>query len=200
MFLATFPTMFADPLSSLFPSLTGTKVNWTASLKPPPQVRAEWASKPHGLTALGPDSAAFNASLAAVCTRLGVCTGTQRSAANAKLEQGLSALGLHVEEYPRNCLSKTCTAYCNLGCRSGHKQSSEVWLVDAVRAGAHVLTGVQAQCVLTTPCQVGARRAGLQRVGGCAKGWVRGGSCALWMLHLWWWRKWHRHKGLTAFW
>jgi hypothetical protein len=56
--------------------------------------------------------------------------------------------------YPRNCLSKTCSAYCNMGCHSGHKQSSEVWLRDAVRAGAHVLTGVHAQEVTTQSCQV----------------------------------------------
>jgi hypothetical protein len=134
----------------------GTKVNWTASLKPPAHVRAEWAAAPHGLTALGPDSAAFDAALDAVCSRLGVSTGTTLSTPNVKLMQGMHALGLHAEEYPRNCLSKTCSAYCNLGCRSGHKQSSEVWLVDAVRAGAHVLTGVDARRVLTVPREVSA--------------------------------------------
>jgi long-chain-alcohol oxidase len=68
---------------------------------------------------------------------------------NAKLLQGLQELGVHGEELPRNCLSKKCSAYCNFGCRSGHKQSSDVtWLVDAVRMGAHVLTGVEAQRVL----------------------------------------------------
>jgi long-chain-alcohol oxidase len=71
------------------------------------------------------------------------------SGQNAKLLQGLQTLGVHGEELPRNCLSKQCSAYCNFGCRSGHKQSSDVtWLVDAVRAGAHVLTGVEAQWVL----------------------------------------------------
>jgi hypothetical protein len=121
-------------------------------------VRAEWAAPPHGLACLGPDSASFDASLQAVCGRLGVCANTQLSTPNTKLLQGMHALGLHAEPYPRNCLSRTCTAFCNLGCRSGHKQSSEVWLVDAVRAGAHVLTGVDVQRVLTAPQQV--RRAG----------------------------------------
>lgn len=76
----------------------GTKVNWTASLKPPKHVRQEWASAPHGLSHLGPDSAAFDDALDTVCSRLGVCTGTTRSGPNAKLEQGLQALGEHVEE------------------------------------------------------------------------------------------------------
>lgn len=66
--------------------------------------------------------------------------------------------------YPRNCLSKTCSAYCNMGCRSGHKQSSEVWLVDAVRAGAQVLTGVQADKVLMQACQVRSLCGGVKEV------------------------------------
>lgn len=130
------------------PLLPGTKINWCASLKPPQHVRSEWAAAPHGLTHLGPDSQAFDAALDTVCSKLGVCRGTALSAPNLKLAEGLSKLGLHVEDYPRNCNSDLCSAYCNLGCRSGHKQSSEVWLQDAVRAGAHILTGVQAQRVL----------------------------------------------------
>lgn len=114
-------------------------------------MRAEWAAAPHGLTHLGPDSHAFDAALDAVCSKLGVSIGSTLSTPNQKLHDGLTSLGLSVEEYPRNCLSKTCSAYCNMGCRSGHKQSSEVWLVDAVKAGAHILTGVQAQRVLTEP-------------------------------------------------
>jgi long-chain-alcohol oxidase len=77
---------------------TGTAINWTASLKPPQHVRQEWASEPHVLTHLGPDSAAFDKALDVVCRRLGVCTGTTRSTPNAKLEEGLQALGQHVEE------------------------------------------------------------------------------------------------------
>ncbi|KAF6266547.1 GMC oxidoreductase-domain-containing protein [Scenedesmus sp. NREL 46B-D3] len=127
----------------------GTKINWTASLRTPEHVRREWAAAPHSLGVLGPDSQAFSAALDAVCSRLGVSTGSHMSGPNAKLLQGLQLLGVHGEELPRNCLSKTCSAYCNFGCRSGHKQSSDAtWLVDAVRMGAHVLTGVEAQRVL----------------------------------------------------
>lgn len=140
----------------------GTKINWTASLKPPTHVRQEWASAPHGLIHLGPGSAAFDDALDKVCSRLGVGTGTTPSGPNTKLTQGLQALGEHVEEYPRNCLSKTCSAYCNMGCRSGHKQSSEVWLLDAVRAGAQVLTGMHAERVLLQACQ-GASACGTRR-------------------------------------
>lgn len=128
----------------------GTKINWTASLKPPDHVRQEWASAPHNLPHLAPGSKLFDDALAAVCNRLGVSTGTVMSGPNANLLQGCHKLGLHAEELPRNCLSKKCSAYCNFGCRSGHKQSSDVcWLVDAVRAGAQVLTGVEGHRVLT---------------------------------------------------
>eukprot|EP00775_Hariotina_reticulata_P007933 gene7933-8129_t len=127
----------------------GTKINWTASLKPPHHLRHEWAEV-HGLPVFAPGSAAFDEALEAVCKRLGVSQGTEMSASNQKLLQGLQVLGLHGEELPRNCLSKSCHACCNLGCRTGHKQSSDIcWLVDAVRAGAHILTGVQGQRVVT---------------------------------------------------
>eukprot|EP00879_Flechtneria_rotunda_P018351 GHRR01019248.1.p1 GENE.GHRR01019248.1~~GHRR01019248.1.p1 ORF type:complete len:209 (+),score=24.01 GHRR01019248.1:1276-1902(+) len=133
----------------------GTKINWTASLRTPDHVRREWASPPHGLAAVAPGSISFDNALDAVCSRLGVGKGTAMSGPNARLLSGLRQLGLHGEELPRNCTSSTCSAYCSFGCRSGHKQSSDVtWLVDAVRAGAHVITGVEAQRILTQPCQV----------------------------------------------
>lgn len=93
---------------------------------------------------LAPGAARFDEALSAVLKRLGVSTGTQMSGPNTRLLQGCHALGLHAEELPRNCLSDKCSAYCNFGCRSGHKQSSDVsWLVDAVKSGAQVLTGVE---------------------------------------------------------
>jgi hypothetical protein len=41
-----------------------------------------------------------------------------------------------------------------MGCRSGHKQSSHVWLLDAAKAGAQVITGVHAERVLLQGCKV----------------------------------------------
>jgi hypothetical protein len=60
-------------------------------------VREEWAST-YGLAHLGPDSAAFNIALDTVCAKLGVGVGTTMSKPNAILQEGMKALGQHVEE------------------------------------------------------------------------------------------------------
>jgi hypothetical protein len=97
----------------------------------------------------------------------------------------LQVLGVHGEELPRNCLSKSCHAYCNLGCRTGHKQSSDMcWLVDAVRAGAHILTGVQGQRVLTAPAEVRGASLDRQPVGQPLLCRART-PMYLWQQHLW---------------
>lgn len=85
----------------------------------------------------------------AVCKRLSVNDDTVPNGPNTLLQEGLAAVGADACRYPRNCTSKECCGYCTFGCRSGHKQSSDVtWLVDAVKAGAMVLTGVTAEQVL----------------------------------------------------
>lgn len=76
---------------------SGTKINWTAAIRPPPHVREEWAST-YGLAHLGPDSVAFDHALDTVSAKLGVSTGTTMSTPNVKLQEGLKALGEHVEE------------------------------------------------------------------------------------------------------
>jgi hypothetical protein len=76
---------------------SGTKINWTAAIRPPHHVRQEWAST-YGLAHLGPDSAAFDNALDTVCTKLGVRKGTTMSKPNAILQEGMEALGQHVEE------------------------------------------------------------------------------------------------------
>jgi hypothetical protein len=75
----------------------GTKINWTAAIRPPHHVREEWEST-YGLAHLGPDSAAFDNALDTVCAKLGVRQGTTMSTPNVKLQEGLKALGQHVEE------------------------------------------------------------------------------------------------------
>jgi GMC oxidoreductase len=139
-------------VSACTPATIGTKINWTASLRTPTHVRSEWAAPPHGLHDLGPDAAGFSASLDAVCARLGVMPRGATSGPNTALLAGLAALGVHGEVLPRNCSSAACSAYCSMGCRSGHKASADiVWLADAARAGARVLTGIQAERVLFAP-------------------------------------------------
>jgi hypothetical protein len=60
-------------------------------------VREEWAST-YGLAHLGPESAAFDNAQDTVCAKLGVSTGTTMSKPNVILQEGMKALGQHVEE------------------------------------------------------------------------------------------------------
>jgi hypothetical protein len=75
----------------------GTKINWSGAIRPPHHVREEWAST-YGLAHLGPESAAFDNALDTVCAKLGVSTGTTMSKPNVILQEGMKALGQHVEE------------------------------------------------------------------------------------------------------
>jgi hypothetical protein len=64
---------------------------------------------------------------------------------NTALKDGLEALGVHCEEIPRNCdnTGHEC-GYCCFGCASGGKRdASGTWLLDAVGAGARILTGAR---------------------------------------------------------
>lgn len=76
--------------------------------------------------------------------RLGGWAGVKRhNRNNAMLKDGLEALGAHWAEIPRNCAASghDC-GYCGFGCASGGKQdASGTWLLDAVSAGARILTG-----------------------------------------------------------
>jgi long-chain-alcohol oxidase len=124
----------------------GTKINWCASIRPPPHLLKEWAEQ-HGLPAF--TSIDFDKAVEVVCERAGVATGSHYNGQNALLKQGLEALGKHAGEYPRNCSSKECSVYCTLGCKTGHKQSTDMtWLVDAVKAGGKVMTGVMVDKIL----------------------------------------------------
>ncbi|KAK9841741.1 hypothetical protein WJX81_000141 [Elliptochloris bilobata] len=134
----------------------GTRVNWSASFRTPAHVRREWA-RDYGLPAF--ESARFDAALDAVCKRIGVATGVKRhNRNNAVLREGLTALGAHCEEIPRNCaVADHECGYCGFGCASGGKQdASGTWLLDAVNAGARILTGAFAERVLTQPACAGA--------------------------------------------
>ena len=160
----------------------GTKINWCAAIRPPPHLRKEWAEQ-HGLTAFTSD--AFEEAVEVVCARAGVNVGSKYNGQNALLKQGLEALGKHAGEYPRNCSSKECSVYCTLGCKTGHKQSTDVtWLVDAVKAGGRVVTGVMVDKLMMEEQQVrgGGReegRAGNERGKGERSSRLRGAEGGL---------------------
>lgn len=124
----------------------GTWVNWTTSLRPPEEVRAEWAG-------LGVSADELEQSLDAVSERLDVNEEhAEASSRDRVLERGLRALGWHVAAQPRNtrgCDQGGVCGYCGFGCALGAKRSTvETWLADAVAAGARVLVGTRAERVV----------------------------------------------------
>ncbi|MFF5232695.1 GMC family oxidoreductase [Dactylosporangium sp. NPDC000521] len=126
----------------------GTVVNYTTSFRTPAGVRDEWAS--HGVPQFATDE--YDRSLDAVWTRLGVNLDHGAiSSRDALMQAGLTKLGWHVAEMPRNvigCDTGIECGRCGLGCRIGAKQSvAKTWLVDAQRAGARLLVGVDVRTV-----------------------------------------------------
>jgi long-chain-alcohol oxidase len=127
----------------------GTTVNWTTSLRPPDDVREEWAS--HGVPAFAGDE--YGRSLDAVWDRLGVNEEHNRASPRDQvLERGLRELGWHVAATPRNvagCEQGVLCGSCGTGCPLGAKQGvAETWLADAHAAGARVLVETEAERVL----------------------------------------------------
>jgi long-chain-alcohol oxidase len=120
-----------------------------ASLRTPDHVRKEWAER-HGLPRFATPE--FDASLDAVTARLGVTNTTRLNGSNGALYDGLVELGADARKLPRNCLSDECSGFCSLGCKTGHKVSTDVsYLADAVKNGARIITGVHARRVLLEP-------------------------------------------------
>ena len=121
----------------------GTVVNYTTSFRTPDFVLKEW-SRISGMDAFV--SGEFDQSLDEVSERLGV--NTDSSAAGRRdevLEEGLKALGWHVDMLPRavrGCGQDEECGYCGFGCRRGAKQSSmRTYLEDAARHRTRIVVG-----------------------------------------------------------
>ncbi|GAA2365807.1 GMC family oxidoreductase N-terminal domain-containing protein [Dactylosporangium salmoneum] len=129
----------------------GTVVNYTTSFRTPPRVRDEWAAL--GVPQFATEE--YDRCLDAVWTRLGVNRDHGRiSSRDALMQRGLTKLGWHVDEMPRNvdgCDTGIECGRCGLGCRIGAKQSvAKTWLVDAQRSGARLVVGVDVRTVTVT--------------------------------------------------
>ena len=119
-----------------------TTINYTTSFRTPEDVRSEW-----GAPFTSPE---YEASLDAVCERLGVTTNEGRpSRRDEAMGRGLERLGWHAAAMPRNvrgCEQDVVCGRCGFGCPLGAKQSTLVtWLADAHAAGARVLASTRAQ-------------------------------------------------------
>jgi choline dehydrogenase-like flavoprotein len=132
----------------------GTVINWSASLRTPPDVLEEW-ERDYGLT--GTTSAEYLQGFEAVERRIGVnsddCAPNRN---NATLQHGCEAIGYEWGTIPRNASDchQRC-GYCNFGCPYGRKQSTmRTYLQDASDRGARILVRCQAERVLTDHGQV----------------------------------------------
>ncbi|HYI79634.1 MAG TPA: GMC family oxidoreductase N-terminal domain-containing protein [Thermoleophilaceae bacterium] len=146
------PTASADQSLSLLAGAClggGTVVNYTTSFRTPDAIREEWAG--HGVHAFAERT--FDASLDAVCDRLGVNQEhSSPSSRDRALREGCMALGWHIDAMPRDvrgCDQGEICGYCPFGCRLGAKQSTvKTWLADAHAAGTRILVGTKARTVV----------------------------------------------------
>lgn len=129
----------------------GTVINYTTSFALPESVRDEW-DRTSGLRLF--TSARFAESLDRVSVRARVATEwSPPGRRDELLEQGLNALGWHVDRLPRNvtgCLAGAECGFCPYGCRHGAKNSTDrVYLRDATGRGARVICHCNADRVTT---------------------------------------------------
>jgi choline dehydrogenase-like flavoprotein len=122
-------------------------VNWSTSLRTPPDVLEEWQRQ--GFS--GAASAEYRRGFDLVEERLGI--NTEDSAPNrnnAALQRGCATLGYHWRSIPRNAAgcAQRCGA-CGFGCPYGRKQSTlKTYLQDASDHGARTLPWCRAERVL----------------------------------------------------
>lgn len=126
----------------------GTVVNWSTSLRTPPDVLEEW-EREHGLT--GAAGADYQRGFDFAEQRLGVNTeDSARNANNAALERGCEALHYRWSVIPRNAsdCQQRCGS-CGYGCPYGRKQSTLITFVqDAHERGARVVVRCHVDLVL----------------------------------------------------
>jgi len=126
----------------------GTVVNWSTSLRTPPDVLDEW-EREHGVA--GATSADYQRGFEVAEQRIGVNTDdSARNPNNAALERGCEALGYRWSVIPRNAsgCEQRCGA-CGYGCPYGRKQSTLITFVqDAHERGARVVVRCQVERVL----------------------------------------------------
>ena len=127
----------------------GTVVNSLVCLRPPEEVRQEWAAA--GLAGL--DGPEFDTHLDAVSRRLNVNTEhTHPNRTNRMMVEAFERRGLSHRLIPRNACDddnpRYC-GYCNAGCQQGCKQSTlKTFLQDAADAGARFVVDCAVERVL----------------------------------------------------
>jgi choline dehydrogenase-like flavoprotein len=126
----------------------GTVVNWSDSLRTPPDVLDEW-EREHGLEGItGPD---YQHGFDFAEQRMDVSTrDSVPNENNATLKAGCEALGYHWDYIPRNAsgCEQRCGG-CQYGCPLGRKRSALLtFLQDANDHGARIIAGCRVTRVL----------------------------------------------------
>lgn len=126
----------------------GTVVNWSDSLRTPPEVLGEW-ERDHGLEGVaGPG---YQRGFEVGEHRMGVGTGDSvPNPNNEALKLGCEALGYHWDFIPRNAsgCEQRCGG-CQYGCPLGRKQSALLtFLQDAHARGARIISGCHVERIL----------------------------------------------------
>src|SRR5262249_30092613 len=117
----------------------GTIVNWSTSLRTPPEVLEEW-EREHAVA--GATSAEYQKGFDDAAARLGINTDdSEPNRNNAALQRGCEALGYSWGHIPRNASDcRQRCGHCGLGCPFGRKQSTMLtYLQDANDRGARIL-------------------------------------------------------------
>jgi choline dehydrogenase-like flavoprotein len=126
----------------------GTIVNWSTSLRTPPEVLEEW-ERQHGVE--GASSGDYLKGFEEAERRLGITTeDSAPNRNNAALLDGCEKLGYEWKPIPRNAsgCEQRCGA-CGYGCPFGRKQSTMLtYLQDAHEKGARVLVRATVERVL----------------------------------------------------
>jgi len=126
----------------------GTVVNWSDSLRTPPEVLDEWEHV-HGLE--GVHHADYQRGFDVAEHRMGVgITDSVPNANNSALKLGCEALGYHWDYIPRNAVGceQRCGG-CQYGCPLGRKQSAVLtFLQDAHGNGARVVADCRVERVM----------------------------------------------------
>jgi choline dehydrogenase-like flavoprotein len=126
----------------------GTVVNWSDSLRTPPDVLQEWESG-HGLE--GVAGSDYQRGFDVAEHRMGVSTNDSvPNANNAELKIGCEAMGYHWDFIPRNAsgCEQRCGG-CQYGCQLGRKRSTLLtFLQDAHDSGARFIAGCRVERVL----------------------------------------------------